>query len=139
MGLLGNKALNLFLDEANLPIAVDERSDDDYRLLSSGYVELCWEYGLDKYSNSPEKFEKAGRIIRFIESIKPLTSEVLLLFFSWSCIHPPISAPCALTHDFPATLSHPVRAAVMRTCERHPYSVASWKGTRPLRRFATSG
>lgn len=55
-------ALQMFIDNQDLGLKVGPISDDDYRILTSGYSELEWCWGLQEIGNSDDKFEFSVKI-----------------------------------------------------------------------------
>lgn len=55
-------SMQLFLDEKASGLRVGELSENDYRLLSRGYGELEWDWGIQEFSNSPNCFSFCFKI-----------------------------------------------------------------------------
>lgn len=49
--------MQLYVDSVGMEIEVGEISDDDYKLLTSGYAELNWDYGISKHGNADNRVE----------------------------------------------------------------------------------
>lgn len=49
--------LQMLLDNLRIPLAVGPIKDEDFRLLTSGYAELDWDYGFSAFGNRDDKFE----------------------------------------------------------------------------------
>lgn len=55
-------SLQMVMDEMEFGLRVGPITDDDFKILTSGYSDLEWAWGLEKYGNSDNRFDFCVKI-----------------------------------------------------------------------------